>query len=292
MRLHLVDGTYELFRAHFSRRPPHQAPDGTPLKATVGLVSSLLALLADAAERPTHLAVAFDNPIRSFRNELFEDYKTEAGVPEELLAQFDLAELATRALGIAVWSMRDFEADDALATGAARFSPQVEQVRILTPDKDLGQCVRGTQVVQVDRMRSKVVDEPALRTLRGIGPESIPDWLALVGDTADGIPGLPGFGEKGAAAVLAAFVHLEAIPPDPRAWPDSVRSRDVLARTLAERRGDALLYRTLATLRTDAPVDTSLQALAYQGTPREAFELFAHQVDAPGLLARVPRWAA
>ncbi len=292
MRLHLVDGTYELFRAHFSRRPPHQGPDGTPLKATVGLVSSLLALLSDAAERPTHLAVAFDNPIRSFRNDLFDDYKTEAGVPEELLAQFDLAELATRALGIAVWSMREFEADDALATGAARFSPQVEQVRILTPDKDLGQCVRGTQVVQVDRMRSKVVDEPALRTLRGIGPESIPDWLALVGDTADGIPGLPGFGEKGAAAVLAAFVHLESIPPDPRAWPDSVRSRDVLARTLAERRGDALLYRTLATLRTDAPVDTSLQALAYQGTPREAFELFAHQVDSPGLLSRVPRWAA
>ncbi len=292
MRLHLVDGTYELFRAHFSRRPPHRAPDGTELKATVGLVSSLLALLSDPAERPTHLAVAFDNPIRSFRNDLFDDYKTEAGVPEELLAQFDLAELATRALGITVWSMKEFEADDALATGAARFSSEVEQVRILTPDKDLGQCVRGTKVVQVDRMRSKVVDEPALRVLRGIGPKSIPDWLALVGDTADGIPGLPGFGEKGAAAVLAAFGHLEGIPADPRTWPESVRSRDTLARTLTERREDALLYRTLATLRTDAPVDTSLEALEHRGTPREPFELFARQVDAPGLLSRVPRWMA
>jgi 5'-3' exonuclease len=292
MRLHLVDGTYELFRAHFSRRPPHQGPDGTPLKATVGLVSSLLALLTDPVERPTHLAVAFDNPIRSFRNDLFAGYKTEEGVPEELLAQFDLVELATRAAGVAVWSMRDFEADDALATGAARFASQVEQVRILTPDKDLGQCLRGVQVVQVDRMRSKVVDEPALRALRGIGPESIPDWLALVGDTADGIPGLSGFGEKGAAAVLAAFTHLEAIPADPRAWPDSVRSRDVLARTFAEHRQEALLYRTLATLRTDAPVDTSLAALEHQGVPREPFELFARQVDAPGLLTRVQRWAA
>jgi 5'-3' exonuclease len=292
MRLHLVDGTYELFRAHFSRRPPHRAPDGTALKATVGLVSSLLALLSDPTERPTHLSVAFDNPIRSFRNRLFAGYKTEEGVDEELLAQFDLAELATRALGIVVWSMNEFEADDALATGAARFGPEVEQVRILTPDKDLGQCVRGTGVVQVDRMRSKVIDEPALRVLRGIGPESIPDWLALVGDTADGYPGLPGFGEKGAAAVLAAFSHLEAIPADPRSWPESIRSRDTLARTLAARREEALLYRTLATLRTDAPVDTSLAALEHRGIPREPFELFARQVDAPGLLSRVSRWAA
>jgi 5'-3' exonuclease len=292
MRLHLVDGTYELFRAHFSRRPPHRGPDGTALKATVGLVSSLLALLSDPAERPTHLAVAFDNPIRSFRNDLFDGYKTEEGVPEELLAQFDVAELATRALGIAVWSMRELEADDALATGAARFAAEVEQVRILTPDKDLGQCVRGTAVVQVDRMRGKVIDEPALRALRGIGPPSIPDWLALVGDTADGIPGLPGFGEKGAAAVLAAFGHLEAVPADPRAWPESMRGRDTLARTLVERREDALLYRTLATLRIDAPVDTSLATLEHRGIPREPFELFARKVDAPGLLSRVARWAA
>ena len=292
MRLHLVDGTYELFRAHFSKRPDHIAPSGAPAKATVGLVSSILYLLDDPSEAVTHLAVAFDNPIRSFRNDLFDGYKTEEGVPEELLAQFDVAELATRALGITVWSMREFEADDALATAAARFAPAVEQVRILTPDKDLGQCLRGDRVVQVDRMRGKVVDEPALRALRGIGPESIPDWLALVGDTADGIPGLPGFGEKGAAAVLAAFGHLEQVPPDPRAWPESVRSRDTLARTLAEHRAEVLLYRTLATLRTDAPVDTSLSALEHKGIPREPFEVFARQVDAPALLSRVTRWAA
>ena len=292
MRLHLVDGTYELFRAHFSRRPSHQAPDGTALKATVGLVVLVPGAAGRSAERPTHLAVAFDNPIRSFRNDLFDGLQDRGGRAAELLAQFDLAELATRALGIAVWSMREFEADDALATGAARFAPEVEQVRILTPDKDLGQCLRGRQVVQVDRMRGKVVDEPALRRCAASAPESIPDWLALVGDTADGIPGLPGFGEKGAAAVLAAFGHLEQIPADPRAWPDSVRGRDTLARTLAEHRKEALLYRTLATLRTDAPVDTSLAALEHRGVPREPFELFARQVDSPGLLSRVTRWAA
>jgi 5'-3' exonuclease len=292
MRLHLVDGTYELFRAYYSKRPPHVAPDGSDKKATVALASAMLALLHDDGEAVTHVAVAFDNPIRSFRNDLFDGYKTEEGVPPELLAQFDPAEEAMRALGMAVWSMREFEADDALATGAARYGAQVEQVRILTPDKDLGQCLRGARVVQVDRMRGKVVDEPALRALRGIAPESIPDWLALVGDTADGIPGLQGFGEKGAAAVLAAFLHLEQIPADPRTWPESVRSRDTLARTLAEHREDALLYRTLATLRTDAPVDSSLSALEHRGIPREPFELFARQVDAPGLLSRVTRWAA
>jgi len=215
-------------------------------------------------------------------------YDDESDPPRQANAR----PFAVRALGITVWSMRQYEADDALATAARRFAPEVEQVRILTPDKDLGQCVRGDRIVQVDRMRAKLIDEPALRALRGIGPESIPDWLALVGDSADGYPGLRGFGEKGAAAVLAAFKKLEAIPADPRAWPDSVRSRDTLARTLAEHREEALLYRTLATLRTDAPVDASLSALEHRGIPREPFQLFAHQVDAPGLLSRVTRWAA
>jgi 5'-3' exonuclease len=291
MRLHLIDGTYELFRAHFSKRPPHAGPKGEDLKATVGLVSSLLGLLADPAERPTHLAVAFDNPIQSFRNDLFDGYKTEVGVPPELLAQFDLAELATRALGVQVWSMQEFEADDAMASGAARFRGAVEQVRILTPDKDLGQCLSGTQVVQVDRMRNKLIDEAALRALRGIGPASIPDWLALVGDDADGIPGLAGFGEKGAAAVLAVFEHLESIPDDPRRWPASIRSRDTLARTLAAERQDALLYRTLATLRTDAPIDTDLSSLEHRGVPREPFLLFCEQVGSSSLPPRVERWA-
>jgi len=290
-RLHLVDGTYELFRAHFSPRPGHLDPEGRDRKATLGLASSLLALLGDTRERVTHLAVAFDNPIRSFRNDLFDGYKTEAGVPQELLAQFDVAEEATRACGVAVWSMRDFEADDALASGAARFASQVEQVRILTPDKDLGQCVRGTRVVQVDRMRGKELDEAAVTEVRGVPPALIPDWLALVGDDADGIPGLPGFGEKGAAAVLRAFGALETIPVDARAWPRDLRGRDRLARTWAERRADAFLYRTLATLRTDAPIDTSLPVLEHRGVPRDRFLAFCDSIGATTLKGRAPSWS-
>ncbi|HZI08407.1 MAG TPA: flap endonuclease, partial [Archangium sp.] len=189
MRLHLVDGTYELYRAHFSPRPGATAPDGRDVKATVGLVSSMLALLHEAEEAVTHIALAFDNPIRSFRNDLFAGYKSEEGVPPELLAQFDLVEEAARALGLTVWSMKDFEADDALATAATRWAGQVEQVRLLTPDKDLGQCVRGRKVVQVDRKQQKELDEDAVRARLGVAPASVPDLLALVGDVADGIPG-------------------------------------------------------------------------------------------------------
>ncbi len=272
MRLHLVDGTFELFRAHFSPRPGHVAPDGSDAKATLGLASSLLALLRDPVEAPTHVAVAFDNPIRSFRNDLFAGYKTEEGVPPELLAQLDLAEEASRALGIATWPMRELEADDALASAAARFRDEVEQVRILTPDKDLGQCLRGTRVVQVDRVRGKVIDEAALRERRGVGPESVPDLLALVGDDADGIPGLPGFGERTAGALLGRHPHLEAIPDDPAAWPAGIRGAATLAATLRERRDDALLYRRLATLVDDAPVASSLEELRWRGVPRERFE--------------------
>jgi 5'-3' exonuclease len=291
MRLHLVDGTYELFRAHFSPRPGHFDPVGRDRKATTGLVSSLLALLGDAREKVTHLAVAFDNPIRSFRNDLFEGYKTEEGVPVELLEQFGPAEEATTACGIAVWSMRDFEADDALATGAVRFSSAVEQVRILTPDKDLGQCVRAKHVVQVDRMRGKELDEGAVTALRGIPPPLIPDWLALVGDDADGIPGLPGFGEKGAAAVLRAFGPLEAIPTEPSRWPRDLRGRERLAAVWGERRQDAFLYRTLATLRLDAPVGATLAELEHQGVPRERFLAWCDAVGAQTLKGRPPRWA-
>src|SRR5215471_10087846 len=205
-RLHLVDGTFELFRGHFSNRPSH------PKKAILALSTQLLWLLHDHTEAVTHIAVAFDNPIRSFRNELFAGYKTDDGVDEALLAQFDLAEETARALGLTVWSMDRWEADDALATGAARYLDHVEQVRILTPDKDLGQALRGSRVVQIDRMRKKEIDEARLRELRGILPASVPDWLALVGDTSDGIPGIPGFGEKTASALLATYIHLEAIP--------------------------------------------------------------------------------
>jgi 5'-3' exonuclease len=259
MRLHLVDGTFELYRAHYSKRPAH------PEKATRGLAQSLLALLVNPAEQVTHLAIAFDNPIRSFRNDLFAAYKSDEGVPPDLRAQFDSAEEAARAVGVVVWSMREFEADDALATAAARYGGHFEQVRILTPDKDLGQCLEGDHVVQVDVIRKRVTNEEALRQRRGVNPASIPDLLALTGDDADGIPGLPGFGERTAAALLARFGHLESIPLDGRGWPEGVRSADRLAATLRARLADVLLYRELATLRRDVPLLESVDDLRYRG---------------------------
>ena len=275
MRLHLVDGTFELFRAHYSKRPAH------PMKATRGLAQSLLALLASPIEQVTHVAVAFDNPIRSFRNDLFPYYKSDEGVPPDLRAQFDSAEDAVRAVGAVVWSMREFEADDALATAAARYGAEVEQVRILTPDKDLGQCLVADHVVQVDVIRKRVLDEQTLLARRGIRPESIPDFLALTGDEADGIPGLPGFGERTASALLGRFVHLEFIPLDARQWPESIRGADRLLRTLRDRLGDVLLYRQLATLRRDVPLHESLEDLRYRGPDAaRVSELFAPVADA------------
>ena len=291
MRVHLVDGTFELFRAHFTKRPPHRDREGRDAKATQGVAWSMLSLLKDPAERATHVAVAFDNPIRSFRNELYAGYKTEEGVPAELLAQFDRAEEACAALGLVVWRMDRWEADDALATGAARFAAGAEQVRILTPDKDLGQCIEGTRVVQVDVIRKRVIDEEALRLRRGIGPLQIPDFLALVGDDADGYPGLPGFGEKTAAALLAAFGRIEEIPADPKRWPASVRGSLSLAATLASRREEVLLYRTLATLIRDVPLREGLADLEWRGVPRARFEDLCASLAAPGLLNQVPRWA-
>jgi 5'-3' exonuclease len=258
MRLHLIDGTFELFRAHYSKRPAH------PMKATRGLVQSLLGLLANPIEQVTHVAIAFDNPIRSFRNDLFREYKSDEGVPADLRAQFDDAEQAVRSVGVVVWSMREFEADDALATAAARYGAQVDQVRILTPDKDLGQCLEADHVVQVDVIRKRVVNEQALVQRRGIKPESIPDFLALTGDDADGIPGLPGFGDRTASALLGRFVHLEYIPLDPRAWPEEIRGADRLLQTLRARLPDVLLYRQLATLRRDVPLRESLEELRFR----------------------------
>jgi 5'-3' exonuclease len=264
-RLHLVDGTFELFRAHYSKRPDHRTPSGMPFKAVAGLVSSMMYLLREPDEAVTHIAIAFDNPIRSFRNDLYDGYKTEEGVDPDLLAQFDAAEEATRALGMVVWPMDRYECDDALATGAARFRDRVDQVRILTPDKDLGQCIVGDRVVLVDRIRKTVLDEAGLRERRGIAPESIPDFLALVGDAADGIPGIAGFGEKSAALVLGRFVHLEAIPAHAAQWNVPVRSADRLAATLRAHREEALLYRKLATLVTDVPIAETFEELEYKG---------------------------
>ena len=284
MRLHLVDGTFELFRAHFSKRPDQFDPAGRDVKATVGVVSSMLALLADPDEEVTHLAVAFDNPIRSFRNDLFAGYKTDDGVPPELHAQFDRVEEAMRAVGIRYWSMDRWEADDALATAAARWRTAVDQVRILTPDKDLGQAIVGERVVQVDRIRKKVTDEAGLLAARGISPPSIPDYLALVGDTADGIPGIDGFGEKTAAALLRVYGHLEQIPPRARDWKVTVRGAATLAPTLASQQEEVLLYRTLATLVTDVPLPESLEDLRWRGVPRAAIEAWC---DALGLSAQM-----
>jgi len=291
-RLHLVDGTFELFRAHFAPRPGQRDASGRDVKATVGLASSLLQLLEDEEEAVSHIAVAFDNPVESFRNDLFDGYKTGEGMPEELAAQFDAAERATAALGVTVWSMDRYEADDALASGAARFRDEVEQVRLMTPDKDLGQCIRGTRVVQIDRMRKKFTDEKRLRELRGVGPASIPDWLGLMGDSADGIPGIPGFGAKSAAAVLAHYERIEAIPEDAADWKVEVRGAKRLAGNLAAQREEALLYKRLATLAEDAPISRSLAELEWKGVPRGAFEDFCAEMNSERLLDRPRRWAS
>lgn len=291
-RLHLVDGTFELFRAHFSPRPGSWDVSGRDVKATVGLASSLLQLLEDREEAVSHIAVAFDNPVQSFRNDLFDGYKTGEGMPEELAAQFDDAERATAALGVTVWSMDRYEADDALASGAARFRDEVEQVRLMTPDKDLGQSIRGTRVVQIDRMRKKLTDEQRLRELRGVGPASIPDWLGLMGDPADGIPGIPGFGAKSAAAVLAHYERIENIPEDAAEWKVAVRGAQRLATNLAERRAEALLYKRLATLAEDAPISRRLAELEWKGVPRGAFEDFCAEMNADRLRTRPRRWAS
>jgi 5'-3' exonuclease len=290
-RLHLVDGTYELFRAHYAPRPEHRAPAGWDAKATVGVAASLLALLNDPDEAVTHIAVAFDNPIRSFRNDLFAAYKSDEGVEPALRAQFDSVEAAVRALGIVVWSMGEWEADDGLASGAKKFADQVDQVRIMTPDKDLGQCLRGDRVVQIDRRQRKLTDEATFRANRGFGPASVPDFLALTGDTADGIPGIDGFGEKGAALLVGAYEHIEAIPDLPHAWKVKPRGALTLAATLAARREEALFYRKLATLVDTVPLAESLDDLRFRGTPRAAFEAWCDEVGATTIRTAPRRWA-
>lgn len=290
MRLHLIDGTYELYRAHYAPRPGHVDPSGRDAKATVGIAQSLLALLHDSAEAVTHLAVAFDNPIRSFRNDLFPYYKSDEGVPPELRSQFDAAEDAARAIGVTVWSMHEYEADDGLATGARRFCDEVEQVRILTPDKDLGQCLRGDRVVQVDRRQRKLIDESRFRAERGFGPQSMPDFLALAGDSADGFPGLPGFGKKTASLLIGAYEHLERIPTDVHRWKVQPRGASQLAAILVEQRSDALLYRRLATLVDTLELDCKLADLEFQGVPRRDFEQWCDRVGAVGLRTVPRRW--
>jgi 5'-3' exonuclease len=286
--VHLVDATYELFRAYFAV-PPSRAPDGREVGATRGVLNTLLYLLQE--EGATHLACATDQVIRSFRNDLFAGYKTEEGVEEALLSQFPLVEEAMAALGLVVWAMVEFEADDALATGAAKFAPEAGQILIATPDKDLAQCVRGQHVVMLDRRRKTTLDEAGVRAKYGVPPRSIPDWLALVGDSADGYPGLRGWGGKSAAAVLQQYGTIEAIPDDPSRWIGiQVRGADKLAATLAVCRQEALLYKKLATLREDVPLRESLADLEWRGARKQLRE-FCERIGYRDFPQRVRRWA-
>lgn len=292
MRLHVVDGTWELFRAHFSKRPSHRTPAGADGKATVGVVASLLRLLDDPTEAVTHVAVAFDHPIESFRNEMYAGYKTGEDVDPALTAQFDAVEEAVRALGVVVWPMDRWETDDALATAAARFADQVDQVRICSPDKDLGQCIRGRRVVTLDRLREVETDEAGFAARWGVQPRQMPDLLGLVGDSADGIPGVAGFGEKTASTLIAAFGSIDAIPDDPAAWPKGVRRAESLAATLAAARPQAALWRQLATLVEDVPLAEDLAGLAFRGVPRPAFQAWCRRFGADRMADRPTRWAS
>jgi 5'-3' exonuclease len=290
MKVHLVDATYELFRAFYGTDPAHDA-QGRPVGALRGILATLISLLREPDV--SHVACAFDHVIESFRNNLFAGYKTGDGIDPDLLAQFHPAEDAARALGVVVWPMVEFEADDAIATMARRLrdDPRVEQVVICSPDKDMSQCVVGARVICRDRMRRTDRDEAGVRARFGVSPASIPDFLALVGDDADGIPGIAGWGEKSAAALLARYGTIDAIPDAAASWDVTVRSRDRLAASLAAARPEAALYRLLATLREDVPLGESLADLEWCGAPRPAFEALCREIGVPELIERVPRWA-
>ncbi len=273
MEIYLVDGTYELFR-YFYAMPSARDDEGREVAAVRGVLSSVLGMIRGGA---THIAVATDHVIESFRNGLWPGYKTGAGVDPALLSQFTLLENTLSAAGVVVWPMVEFEADDALAAAAeaAARDPRVDRVIVCTPDKDLAQCVRGTRVVQLNRRTRVTRDEAGVMEKFGVPPESIPDYLALVGDAADGYPGLPGWGAKSSAAVLKKFLHLEAIPPDPKDWHVDATGAPGLAATLARERERALLFRTLATLRTDIPLFQSVDELEWNGPKPEFTELAA-----------------
>jgi 5'-3' exonuclease len=290
VKLHLVDATFELFRAYYSR-PSEQGPDGRPVNAVRGLIESMLSLLREPDV--THVAAATDHVIESWRNEVFPGYKSSLGMPADLLAQFGDAERALVALGIVTWPMIEDEADDAIGTAVVRFlpDPRVEQIVICSVDKDLAQCVAGERVVLRDRIRDITYDEAGVIAKFGVRPASIPDYLALVGDGADGFPGLPGWGAKSAAAILARFEHIESIPTSALDWGVPMRNATRLAEVLAERQDDARLFRGLATLRTDSAIGGDLDALAWCGVPREAFVHLCAELGLERLQQRVHRWS-
>lgn len=285
-QLHLLDGTYELFRSHFGA-PPRTAPDGTPISAVHGIMTSTLALLSEGV---THLGAAFDTVIRSFRNDLYDGYKTEAGVPEELLAQFPIAEDGMEALGVTVWRMEEYEADDAIASAVTQLGGDFEKVVMMSPDKDLAQCVVGDRIVAFDRRRGIFYDDAAVREKFGVAPESIPDYLGLVGDSSDGFPGVPGWGAKSAAAVLAEYRHLEEIPLEARLWRVPVRGADRLVAAMREHMSDALLFRYLARLRRDVPLGSTAASVEWRGVPQKRFLEFCDRYDFDTLRSRPTRW--
>jgi 5'-3' exonuclease len=283
MDVHLIDGTYELFR-HFYAVPSSKDANGQEVAAVRGVLTSVLSMFERGA---THLGVATDHVVESFRNDLYPGYKTSEGVPQELLSQFPILEETLGAMGVVVWPMVYFEADDALASAASNASKDgcVNQVLICTPDKDLSQCVVGTRVVQLDRRRDLLRDEAGVVAKFGVKPESMPDYLAVVGDSADGFPGLAGWGAKAAALTLSQYPHLEKIPEDWRAWHPSIRKARLLSESLFKQWDDALLFRTLATLRLDVAVFDTVADLRWNG-PRSNFEEYCQRMKSPDLLRR------
>ena len=283
MDVHLIDGTYELFR-HFFAVPAAADVNGQEIGAVRGVLHSVLSMIERGA---THIGVATDHVVESFRNDLYPGYKTSEGVPPELLSQFPILEEALEAMGVVVWAMVYYEADDALAADASKAATddRVRQAIICTPDKDLSQCVVGTRVVQLDRRRDILRDETGVVAKFGVKPESIPDYLAVVGDSADGFPGVPGWGPKAASLSLSQYVHLERIPKDFRDWHPSIRSAQRLSTSLFSSWTDALLFRTLATLRVDVPVFDTVDDLCWKG-PRPSFEEQCQRMKSPDLLSR------
>ena len=290
MKIHLIDGTYELFRAYYAM-PPLHAPDGRPVSAVRGLLQTLLALLRQVDV--THVGCAFDHVVESFRNEMFAGYKTGAGIPDYLLAQFGLAERAVSSLGITVWPMVEFEADDATATAAFKWreAPEVDQVVICSPDKDLTQMVWGQRVVCLDRRKNITLDETGVKEKFGVSPESIPDYLGLVGDSADGIPGVPKWGAKTTARILSRYLHIEGIPYDSSDWEVEVRGAGAIASSLAAHREEALLYRELATLRLDVELPETLDKLNWNGVRRDDFEGLCAELGFAKLNVQSHQWS-
>jgi 5'-3' exonuclease len=284
MDVYLIDGTYELFR-HFFAMPAAADVNGQEIGAVRGVLTSVLSMIERGA---THLGVATDHVVESFRNDLYPGYKTSEGVAPELLSQFPILEETLEAMGVLVWPMVEFEADDALASAASKAAKddRVRQVLICTPDKDLSQCVVGTRVVQLDRMRNTLRDEAGVVAKFGVKPQSIPDYLAVVGDSADGFPGLSGWGQKAAALTLSQYQHLENIPKDWQAWHPSIRKARLLSESLFKAWNDALLFRTLATLRLDVPVFDTVEDFRWKG-PRPIFEEQCQRMKSPDLLRRV-----